>query len=162
MTSRISGDTNEVTWYWEDFREGEVREFGSKVVSRDEIVRFASEFDPQPFHLDDAAAAKTMFGGLIASGWHTAAMAMRMMCDEYLLHAASLGSPGIEALKWLVPVRPGDTLHVRLTVLESRPMQSRPKVGLVKSRHEVLNQHGEVVMRMEGHGMFGRRQPAAE
>ena len=158
MSSRISGDTK-VTWYWEDFREGEVREFGSKLVTRDEIVRFASEFDPQPFHVDDDAAAKTMFGGLIASGWHTAAMAMRMMCDEYLLHAASLGSPGIEALKWLVPVRPGDTLHVRLTVLESRPMQSKPKVGLVKSRHEVLNQHGEVVMRMEGYGMFARRVP---
>lgn len=159
MASRISGD-KDVTWYWEDFREGEVREFGAKRVTREEIVRFASEFDPQPFHLDEEAAAKTMFGGLIASGWHTAAMAMRLMCDEYLLHAASLGSPGIESLKWLVPVRPGDTLRVRLTVLESRPMQSKPTVGLVKSRHEVLNQHGEVVMRMEGYGMFLKRPPS--
>jgi acyl dehydratase len=144
-------------WYWDDFREGEVREFGKTVVRREDIVRFASEFDPQRFHVDEAAAAKTMFGGLIASGWHTASMAMRMICDAYLLRSSSLGSPGIEQLKWLKPVRPGDTLHMRLTVLESRPMQSRPDVGLVKSRHEVLNQHGEVVMQMEGHGMFGRR-----
>lgn len=158
MASGNSGD-GRITWYLEDFREGEVREFGHKTVVRDDIVRFASEFDPQPFHVDEEAAAKTMFGGLIASGWHTAAMAMRMMCDEYLLHAASLGSPGLDSLQWLLPVRPGDTLRVRLTVLESRPMRSKPKVGLVKSRHEVLNQHGEVVMRMEGYGMFGRREP---
>jgi acyl dehydratase len=158
MDSRTSGE-NSITWYWEDFREGEVREFGAKTVSREDIVRFASEFDPQSFHVDDAAAAKTMFGGLIASGWHTAAMAMRMMCDEYLLRSASLGSPGIEQLKWLLPVRPGDTLSIRLTVLESRPMQSKPKVGLVKSRHEVLNQTGQVVMQMEGYGMFGRKGP---
>ena len=148
-------------WYWEDFREGEVREFGETQVKREDIVRFASEFDPQPFHVDDDAARKTMFGGLIASGWHTAAMAMRMMCDAYLLKSASLGSPGIEQLKWLLPVRPGDTLRMRLTVLESRPMQSKPGVGLVRSRHEVLNQHGQAVMQMEGYGMFRRRSPAA-
>ncbi|TMH10934.1 MAG: MaoC family dehydratase [Betaproteobacteria bacterium] len=146
--------------YWEDFREGEVREFGQMSVKRDDIVRFAAEFDPQPFHLDEAAAAQTMFGGLIASGWHTAAMAMRMMCDEYLLRSASLGSPGLETLKWLQPVRPGDTLHTRLTILETRPLQSRPGVGLLKSRHEVLNQRGETVMLMEGFGMM-RRRPAA-
>ena len=123
-------------------------------------MRFASEFDPQPFHLDEDAARQTMFGGLIASGWHTAAMAMRMMCDAYLLKSASLGSPGIEQLKWLLPVRPDDTLHMRLTVLESRPMQSKPGVGLIRSRHEVLNQHGQTVMQMEGFGMFRRRSPA--
>lgn len=146
-------------WYWEDFREGEVREFGRTEVKREDIVRFASEFDPQPFHLDEAAAGRTMFGGLIASGWHTAAMAMRMMCDAYLLKSASLGSPGIEQLKWLRPVRPGDTLRVRLTILETRPMQSKPDVGLLKSRHEVVNQDGEVVMQMEGYGMMRRRPP---
>ena len=159
MASNTPAD-NQSTWYWEDFREGEVREFGEKKVERDEVVRFASEFDPQPFHLDEEAARRSMFKGLAASGWHTAAMAMRMMCDGYLLRAASLGSPGIEHMKWLVPVRPGDTLHMRLTVLESRPLKSRPGVGLVKSRHEVLNQHGQVVMEMEGYGMFGMR-PAA-
>lgn len=148
---------NQSTWYWEDFREGEVRDFGEKHVSREEVVRFASEFDPQPFHLDDEAAQRSMFKGLAASGWHTAAMAMRMMCDGYLLRAASLGSPGIEHMKWRVPVRPGDTLRLRLTVLESRPLKSKPGVGLVKSRHEVLNQHGQVVMEMEGYGMFGMR-----
>ena len=148
-------------WYWEDFREGEVREFGQAQVKREDIVRFASEFDPQPFHLDEDAARQTMFGGLIASGWHTAAMAMRMMCDAYLLKSASLGSPGSEQLKWLLPVRPGDTLRMRLTVLESRPMQSKPGVGLIRSRHEVLNQHGQAVMQMEGYGMFRRRSPAA-
>jgi acyl dehydratase len=157
LMSDHTSQPDQSTWYWEDFREGEVREFGKTVVGREDIVRFASEFDPQRFHVDEAAAAQTMFGGLIASGWHTASMAMRMMCDAYLLRSSSLGSPGIEQLKWLKPVRPGDTLHMRLTVLETRPLQSRPDVGLVKSRHEVLNQNGEVVMQMEGHGMFGRR-----
>ena len=146
--------------YWEDFREGEVREFGRTTVKHDDIVRFASEFDPQPFHIDDAAAAGSLYGGLIASGWHTAAIAMRMMCDEYLLRAASLGSPGLDSLKWLLPVRPGDILSVRLTILETRPLESKPGVGLLKSRHEVLNQDRQVVMRMEGYGMF-RRRPAA-
>lgn len=152
---------NQSTWYWEDFREGEVREFGSKTVDRDDVVRFASEFDPQPFHLDEAAARRSLFGGLSASGWHTAAMAMRMMCDGYLLRSSSLGSPGVDQLKWRVPVRPGDTLHMRLTVLESRALRSRPGVGLIKSRHEVINQHGEVVMEMEGYGMFGMREQVA-
>src|SRR5205085_4770835 len=116
--------------YWEDFREGQVREFGSMVVQAEDIVRFASEFDPQPFHVDEAAARGSLFGGLIASGWHTAAMAMRMMCESYLLRAASKGSPGIEALKWLQPVRPGDTLRVRMTVLEARVLKSKPDIGL--------------------------------
>lgn len=156
MTSHSPAERRPV-WYWEDFREGEVREFGATTVKQEDIVRFASQFDPQPFHVDEAAAAQTMFGGIIASGWHTASMAMRMMCDAYLLDAASLGSPGVEQLKWLKPVRPGDTLRVRMTVLESRPLQSKPQVGLIRSRHEVLNQHGEAVMQMEAFGMFQRR-----
>jgi len=161
MSSQTPSSQSEPSLYWEDFREGQVHEFGGVEVKRDDIVRFASEFDPQPFHVDDAAARGTMFGGLIASGWHTAAMSMRMMCDGYLLRASSLGSPGIESLKWLQPVRPGDTLRVRLTVLEARPLKSKPGVGLVKSRHEVLNQRGEVVMEMQGYGMFGMRRPAS-
>ena len=159
MTAETRPQTDPLL-YWEDFREGEVREFGKTVVKHEDIVRFAAEFDPQPFHLDDAAAAKTIYGGLIASGWHTAAMAMRMMCDEYLLRSASLGSPGLDSLKWLLPVRPGDTLSIRLSVLESRLLDSKPGIGLLKSRHEVLNQERQVVMRMEGYGMF-RRRPAA-
>ena len=159
MTANASPQSDPLL-YWEDFREGEVREFGRTTLKHDDIVRFASEFDPQPFHIDDAAAAGSLWGGLIASGWHTAAIAMRMMCDEYLLRAASLGSPGLDSLKWLLPVRPGDTLSVRLTILETRPLESKPGVGLLKSRHEVLNQDRQVVMRMEGYGMF-RRRPAA-
>jgi len=147
--------------HWEDFAPGQVSEFGCTTMTREAIVGFASQFDPQPFHLDEAAAEATMFGGLIASGWHTAATAMRMMCDAYLLRSASLGSPGLDELKWLQPVRPGDTLGVRLTVLDVRPMQSKPRVGLVQNRWEVLNQRAEVVMRMEGWGMFRRRHPAA-
>src|SRR5881409_4119847 len=147
-------------YFWEDFPVGQVREFGAMPVTRDAVLDFAHKFDPQPFHVDDAAAERSLFGRLAASGWHTAAMAMRMMCDEYLLESASLGSPGLESLKWLKPVRPGDTLHTRLTILETRPLQSRPGVGLLKSRHEVLNQRGETVMLMEGFGMM-RRRPAA-
>jgi acyl dehydratase len=157
MSQHTADDASSML-YWEDFHEGEVREFGNTVVTRDDIVRFAAEFDPQPFHLDEAAGAKSLFGGLSASGWHSVAMAMRMMCDAYLLRSASLGSPGVEQIKWLKPVRPGDTLRVRLTVLESRPLRSKPGVGLLKSRHEMLNQHDEVVMQMEGYGMFRRRE----
>ena len=144
-------------YFWEDFPVGQVREFGAMLVTRDAVLAFAREFDPQPFHVDDAAAERSLFGRLAASGWHTAAMAMRMMCDEYLLESASLGSPGLESLKWLKPVYPGDTLSVRLTTVEARPMASRPEVGLVRSKWEVLNQHREPVLAMEGWGMFRRR-----
>lgn len=147
--------------YWEDFVPGSVREFGAMPVTREAVIDFARQFDPQPFHLDDAAAEASLFGRLSASGWHTCAMAMRMMCDDYLLDSASLGSPGLENLKWLKPVGPGDTLSVRLTVLAARPMASRPAVGLVQSRWEVLNQHREPVLTMDGWGMFRRRHPAA-
>ncbi len=150
--------------YWEDFQVGLVREFGQMPVSREAVLDFARQFDPQPFHLDDDAAEASLFGQLSASGWHTCAMTMRMMCDDYLLDAASLGSPGIDQLRWLKPVCPGDTLRVRLTVLEARPMNSRPGVGLVRSRWEVLNQHRVLVLTMEGWGMFRRRaggQPQA-
>ncbi|KAB2837830.1 MAG: MaoC family dehydratase [Burkholderiales bacterium] len=145
-------------YYWEDFPVGQVTEFGGITLSEDDIVRFAREFDPQPFHIDAEAAKHSMFGGLIASGWHTCSLAMRMMCDAYLLEAASLGSPGVDNIRWLKPVRPGDTLRVRCVVLEARPLESKPHVGLVRNRWEVLNQHGEEVMQMEGYGMFKRRK----
>ena len=144
-------------WYWEDFPVGDVREFGALPVTREAVLAFAGEFDPQPFHLDDAAAEASLFGRLSASGWHTCAMAMRMMCDAYLLDSSSLGSPGIDSLRWTKPVHPGDTLSVRMTTLETRPMASRPKVGLVLSQWEVLNQHQQVVLTMQGWNMFGRR-----
>lgn len=146
-------------WYWEDFPVGQQRDFGAMPVRREAVIEFARQFDPQPFHVDDAAASASLFGGLCASGWHTCAMAMRMMCDDYLLDSASLGSPGIDNLRWLKPVFPGDTLSVRLEVLEARPMASRPQVGLVRSRWTVCNQHADAVLTMEGWGMF-RRRPA--
>jgi acyl dehydratase len=144
-------------YWWEDFAVG--REFltGSVEVTPDEIVDFARRYDPQPFHLDEAAARASLFGGLVASGWMTACLTMRLMCDAYLLDSASLGSPGLEELKWLKPVRPGDRLQVRVTVIEARPMNSRPDVGLVKSRMQTLNQHAEVVLTMQAWAMYRRR-----
>ena len=146
--------------FWEDFPVGNVRDFGGTPVMRDAVIEFARQFDPQPFHVDEEAARNSLFGGLCASGWHTCAMAMRMMCDGYLLDSASLGSPGIDNLRWLKPVFPGDTLRVRMTVLAARPMASRPTVGLVQSHWDVRNQHDQSVLTMEGWGMF-RRRPAA-
>jgi acyl dehydratase len=148
-------------YHWEDFSPGTVRTFGATPVTREATVAFAAQFDPQPFHLDDAAAETSLFGRLSASGWHTAAMAMRMMCDDHLLDTASLGSPGIDQLRWLKPVFPGDTLSMRLEVLEARSMASRPGVGLVKSRWTVLNQHAQPVMAMEGWGMMRKRPGTA-
>lgn len=143
--------------HWEDFPPGTVLECGTLTVDREEVLDFARRFDPQPFHLDEAAAARTHFGGLVASGWHTAALAMRLMCDGYLHRAASLGSPGIDKLSWPAPVRPGDTLHLRMTVLSARPMRSRPQAGLIESRWEMFNQRDELVLDMRGWGMFARR-----
>ena len=148
-------------YYWEDFKVGEVHQIGEKRVDKDEIIAFAKQFDPQPFHVDEAAAKASMYGGLIASGWHTVALVMRMMCDSYMLDSASLGSPGIDNLKWLKPVRPGDTIRAQRTTLEVRASASRPEMGLVKTRWEVSNQNGEPVMTMEGYGMFRRRDPGS-
>jgi acyl dehydratase len=146
--------------YWEDFPAGHRMDFGSFKVSRDAVLAFARDFDPQPFHLDEEAARRSLFGGLCASGWHTCSMAMRMMCDEYLLRSASLGSPGVDSVRWLKPVYPDDTLSMHTEVLAARPMASKPDVGLVQTRWELHNQHGEPVLRMEGWGMF-RRRPAS-
>jgi len=151
----------EYKYYWEDFPIGKVIEFGGLAVTQEDIIRFAREFDPQPFHLDPEAAQHSTFGGLIASGWHTCALVMRMMCDAYLLESASLGSPGVENIRWMKPVRPGDTLRVRNVVLDARPLESRPNVGLVRNRWSVFNQNDEEVMQMEGYGMFKRRANSA-
>lgn len=148
-------------YYWEDFHVGSSREFGAMTVTREAVLAFAREFDPQPFHLDDAAASRSLFGKLAASGWHTCAMAMRIMCDDYLLQSSSLGSPGIDNLRWLAPVFPGDTLRMRLEVLAARPMKSRPGVGLVESRWHLINQHGQPVLSMQGWGMFRMRAASA-
>lgn len=151
------------TLFWEDFPPDLVREFGSRTVTREEVLSFAAAYDPQPFHLDDeAAAAHPMFGQLAASGWHTGAMAMRMMCDGYPLDSASLGSPGLDKLQWVKPVYPGDVLHMRLTVLEARPMKSRPHIGLTKTRWETFARRPDgaedLVLVTEGWNMFRRRE----
>jgi acyl dehydratase len=143
--------------YFEDFEPGHVFELGSRTVTADEIVAFGREFDPQPFHVDEEAAAASNFGGLIASGWHTGAMWMRLYVDALLGGAASLGSPGIEELRWLAPVRPGDTLSGRLTVLEATPSVRRPDRGTIRSRGEMVNQDGVTVMAMTARGHFARR-----
>jgi acyl dehydratase len=149
-------------WYWEDINEGLVLEFGPKLVDRDEVIRFATDFDPQPFHLSEEAGKASLFGGLAASGWHTAGMVMRLMCDGFLLKSSSLGSPGLDSLKWLRPVMVGDEIRARMTVLGRRPMKSKPNVGLVQTRWEAVNQRDEVVMTIESWAMFGRKETAAE
>jgi acyl dehydratase len=145
--------------YFEDFEPGQVLELGSHMVSEDEIIEFARRFDPQPFHVDPEAAAESVFGGLIASGWHTGSMWMRLYVDSMLGSTAAQGSPGIEELRWLAPVRPGDTLHGRLTVLETTPSERRPDRGTVRIRGEMVNQDGVTVLSMVSRGHFGRRPP---
>jgi acyl dehydratase len=135
--------------YFEDYVPGSVHEFGSVQVEEGEVISFARKFDPQPFHTDPAAAKRSVFGGLIASGWHTAGLMMRLLADHYLSKVASLGSPGIDELRWLEPVRPGDELSVRVTVLEANRSRSRPDRGVVISYIEVLNQNRKVVMTLK-------------
>ena len=143
--------------YFEDLEAGQLVELGSHAVTEEEIVAFARQWDPQPFHVDPEAAKETVFGGLIASGWHTGAMWMRLYVDSLLDGAASMGSPGIEELRWLAPVRPGDMLTGKLTVLETTPSERRPDRGTVRIRGEMVNQDGVVVMSMTSRGHFGRR-----
>ena len=143
--------------YFEDFPPGEVSEYGDRLVTAEDIVEFARDFDPQPFHLDDEAARETQAGGLIASGWHTAALLMRMNCDEFILRSASQGAPGTDEVNWLKPVRPGDRLRVRRKTLSARVSRSRPETGLVEMLFEVLNQNGEIVMTQKGTLFIGRR-----
>lgn len=148
------------TLYWEDLAPGSVRELGTTSVDKEEIKEFARRYDPQPFHVDEEAGRQSIFGALCASGWQTAALAMRLTVDNLLRHSISQGSPGLENLRWLRPVYPNDQLSLRHVILESRPMRKRPDVGLVRSRWELSNQDGEKVLEMEGWGMFGRRAPA--
>jgi len=144
---------------FEDFEPGQVYELGSKVVTEDEIVGFAQQFDPQPFHVDAEAAKDSVFGGLIASGWHTGAMWMRLYVDSLLGGASGQGSSGIEELRWLAPVRPGDTLSGRLIVLDATASESHPERGTIRIRGEMVNQDGVTVMSMISRGRFARRSP---
>jgi len=143
--------------YFEDLPTGTAMDLGSYEVTREEILEFARKYDPQPFHVDEDAANDSVFGGLIASGWHTCSMTMRLVCDGLLLRAAALGSPGVDEVRWLKPVRPGDTLHAKLEIVESRPSQSKPDRGVIRSRWLVQNQKGELVMTLEGMGMYRLR-----
>jgi acyl dehydratase len=143
--------------YWEDFHVGDVAELGPVPVTEDEIVEFATRFDPQPFHVDPDAARESPFGGLIASGWHTAAIYMGMFVRGVLEGTASLGSPGVEELRWLAPVRPGDTLRGRTTITDVQPSSTTPGRGTIFGEHEVINQDGVVVMRFRSRGFIARR-----
>ena len=145
---------------WEDFTPGRVFEHGPRRLPRDEMIAFAAEFDPQPMHLDDEAARATMLGGLAASGWHSCAIMMRMMCDWFVLDSASWGGPGVEEVKWLKPVRPGDNLTLRRTVAETRHSNSRPQIGFVKFQYELLNQARETAVTLTCTMMIGRRAVA--
>lgn len=145
------------TLYWEDFRVGETREMGQHRFSAQEITEFARQFDPQPFHVDPDAARESFYGTLIASGWHTCAVAMRLMCDSYVNRTRSMGSPGVDNIRWLAPVKAGDTLTYRRTVLEARASRSRPDAGLMRVLWEAVNQDGVRVLSMEGWSMIGRR-----
>ena len=142
---------------FEDFIIGETILHGSRLVTTEDIVAFAAEYDPQPFHLDPASPEAAFTGGLIASGWHVAAMFMRLMCDSLLLNSASMGSPGIDTLKWVKPVRPGARVTARSTVIEARPSQSRPDRGIVRFRHELRDGDGDTVMWFDNPIMFARR-----
>lgn len=143
--------------YWEDLQEADKVEIGSHTFGEEEIIAFARQFDPQPFHVDPEAAKKSFFKGLVASGWHTCSVAMRLMVDKYVSRSASLGSPGLDNIRWLAPVRAGDTITYYRTTIASRVSESKPQIGLLQSRWEAVNQRGETVMTMEGWGMFGRR-----
>ena len=143
--------------YWEDIKAGDVVELGSHTMDKVQMVAFAREFDPQPFHIDEKAAEASVWGGLIASGWLTGSVLMRLLYDGFLKDTAGIGSPGIDELRWLKPVRPGDTLTARLTVLEATASRSKPDRGIMRSLMEVLNQHGEVVMTTRGVNFFLRR-----
>jgi len=145
--------------WFEDYVPGSVHELGRVTMDEQELLEFARKYDPQPMHTDPEAAAKTQYGGLIASGWHTAALMMRLLVTEYLSPASSLGSPGVDELRWSRPVRPGDTLSVRVTVEEARVSSSKPDRGIIRSRTEVTNQHGETVMTVRA-ANFMLRNPA--
>jgi acyl dehydratase len=150
--------TSQEDRYFEDYLPGTVHEFGSVTIEEDEIIEFGRRYDPQPFHTDPEAARQTAFGGLIASGWHTISLSMRLLVDNYVSRVASLGSPGVDEVRWRKPVRPGDTLSVRITILESKLSRSKPEQGSIRSHVEVLNQRGEIVMTWKGIGLFRCRK----
>lgn len=147
--------------HFEDYVPGASATFGPVAITEAEIVEFARRFDPQPIHTDAGRAAAGPFGGLIASGWHTASVVMRLLVENYLAHGASLASPGLDELRWTKPVRPGDELRVRVTVLEAQRSRSKPDRGMVRTSIEAINQRDEVVMTMVALNLFRCRSPDA-
>lgn len=143
--------------YYEDLEIGAVEESGEYHVTKEEIVEFAERYDPQPFHVDEETAGASPFGGLVASGWHTASICMRLLVDGPLRERASMGARGVDELRWKQPVRPGDTLSIRTELLEKRVSESDPRRGYVDSRLEGINQDGDVVISWIAHGMIERR-----
>jgi len=143
--------------WFEDYPEGLVLEVGDAPVDEAEVLEFARRYDPQPFHTDPEAASRSVFGGLITSGFHTCGLMMRMLAEHYLDPNSSLGSPGLDELRWLVPVRPGDRLRLKVTVVEARPSRSKPDRGMVTSRLAVLNQDNAAVMTMTVMNLILRR-----
>lgn len=149
---------NDALIYFEDLEPGATASFGCYEVTREEVIEFASKYDPQPFHLSDEAAATTHFGRISASGWHTCAMVMRMMVDNITeRRQAGLGSPGLDELRWLKPVYPGDTLRVETTLLDKTQSRSRPEMGSFRSEVKVFNQHDALVATMKSIGLIRRR-----
>jgi len=146
---------------FEDFKPGHFGTFGPRHVTREEIIAFAAEFDPQPMHLDEEAGRKSMLRGLAGSGWHLCALMMRMLCDGFLLRSSSLGAPGIDELKWIAPLRPGDDLTLDLHVIESRVSRSRPDVGIVTFRAEIRNAAGQQLLEAIWPAMMGLRAAGA-
>ena len=146
---------------FEDFVPGEITTFGAYEVTRDDVIDFARQFDPQPFHLDEEAGRASMLGALSASGWHSCSILMRMIFDEFMHDSTSLGSPGIDEVKWLKPLFPGDVLSVRREILDARPSASRPDRGIVRFKFLLVNQNGEVVMEQTNPILFGRRSAGA-
>jgi acyl dehydratase len=147
--------------HWEDFNPGSVIECGSRLVTREQILAFAAEFDPQPMHLDEAAASASLLGGLSASGWHSCCILMRMLTDSFIGASSFLGSPGVEEVRWVAPLRPGERVTARTTVLETRVSKSRPQMGFVKFRFELLDAAGKQIMTLVVSPMFGRRDAHA-
>ncbi|MBC7514683.1 MAG: MaoC family dehydratase [Herminiimonas sp.] len=147
-------------WYFEDMVVGQTIPVGSRTVTAEEIHAFAEAFDPQPFHVDAVAASESIYGGVIASGWHTCSMMMRLMVDNFLKDAASLGSPGVDQIRWLKPVRAGDTISVSTTAVDTRPSGSKPDRGVVETEWRAVNQDGDLVASVKGLGMFLRRPNA--
>jgi acyl dehydratase len=152
---------NKTNWFFEDFQPGQVIELGQRSVTEDEIIAFATQFDPQPFHIDREAAARSIYGGVIASGWHTCSMMMRLIVDGMMAASSSMGSPGLDNVRWLQPVRAGDTLSVRYETVKVKASESKPDRGVVWSKWVARNQHGVDVCTIEGMGMFLRRPEGA-